>query len=230
MRKGQPENRVALVQLATLDTVILLHIHHMTQFPSQLAKLLDSPFWIKAGVGIQYDCKKLYRDYGVSVRNCVELSLLARTVDNARWKGKYTEPIGLARLVDTYEQATLSKGKIQRSNWEWNLNGLQQEYAANDAHAGYVLYSRLVSTAQAMDPVPLPTYYSFSFVGGLLCDVSGLNLWQAHNPRYDPGPPPPPKKPKNPNKDNQERPDLAPVNSKAGSDLTLESHTAQVVS
>lgn len=81
-----------------------------------------------------------------------------------------------------------------------------------------------------MDPVPLPTYYSFSFVGGLLCDVSGLNLWQAHNPRYDPGPPPPPKKPKNPNKDNQERPDLAPVNSKAGSDLTLESHTAQVVS
>lgn len=73
------------------------------------------------------DCKKLYRDYGVSVRNCVELSLLARTVDNARWKGKYTEPIGLARLVDTYEQATLSKGKIQRSNWEWNLNGLQQE-------------------------------------------------------------------------------------------------------
>lgn len=31
IRKGQPENRVALVQLATADTVILLHIHLMTR-------------------------------------------------------------------------------------------------------------------------------------------------------------------------------------------------------
>jgi len=30
-RKGQPENRVALVQLATANTVILLHIHFMTR-------------------------------------------------------------------------------------------------------------------------------------------------------------------------------------------------------
>ena len=30
-RKGQPENRVALVQLATADTVILLHVHFMTR-------------------------------------------------------------------------------------------------------------------------------------------------------------------------------------------------------
>ena len=68
-RKGQQENRVALVQLATADTVILLHIYHMTrtclrvwrcllsdtpsEFPSQLAKLLSSPSWIKAGVNIQ---------------------------------------------------------------------------------------------------------------------------------------------------------------------------------
>ncbi|KAF8559334.1 ribonuclease H-like protein [Imleria badia] len=206
-RKGQPENRVALVQLATADTVILLHIHHMTQFPSRLAELLNSTSWIKAGVSIQYDCVKLYRDYGVSVRNCVELSLLARTVDNARWKGRYTDPLGLARLVETYEQTTLLKGKIQRSNWEQHLTTLQQDYAANDAHAGYVIYSRLLDMAQAMDPIPLPTYYSFSLVGGLLHDSSGLCPWQAHNPHYDPGPPPPPK----PKKDSQERPHLGPV-------------------
>lgn len=30
-RKGMPENPVALVQLATADTVILLHIHLMTR-------------------------------------------------------------------------------------------------------------------------------------------------------------------------------------------------------
>lgn len=64
--------------------------------------------------------------------------------------------------------------------------------------------------AQAMDPVPLPTYYSFSLVGGHLRDSSGIFPWQAHNPGYDPGPPPPPKT-KDLDKDNQERPDLAPV-------------------
>ena len=73
------------------------------------------------------DCEKLYRNYGVSVRNCVELSLLARTVDNARWKGKYTNKIGLARLVETYEGAALLKGKTRCSNWEDCLNDLQQE-------------------------------------------------------------------------------------------------------
>ncbi|KAG9314586.1 ribonuclease H-like domain-containing protein [Chiua virens] len=214
-RKGQPENRVALVQLSTANTVILLHIHFMSHFPSQLAELLGSPSWIKAGVNIQYDCAKLYRDYGISVRNCVELSLLARTVDNARWKGKYTTLLGLARLVETYEQAILTKGKVQRSNWEQFLNIPQREYAANDAHAGYVVYFRLFSMARAMDPVPLSTYYSFSLVDGYLRDSSGIFTWQAHNPYYDPGPPPPPK-PKKPDQDNQDqgsqdRPDPTPV-------------------
>ncbi|KAG8220028.1 ribonuclease H-like domain-containing protein [Butyriboletus roseoflavus] len=214
-RKGQPENRVALVQLATADTVILLHIHHMTrtplshspsEFPFQLAELLSSPYWIKAGVSIQYDCAKLYRDFGLSVRNCVELSLLARTVDNARWKGKYTNQLGLARLVETYEQATLLKGRVQRSDWELPLNIFQLEYAANDAHAGYIICSRLLNMAKAMDPVPLPSYYSFSLIGGHLRDTTGMFPWQAHNPDYDPGPPPPPK-PKR-----LDKPDLAPVN------------------
>lgn len=155
------------------------------------------------------DCRKIYRDYGVSVRNCVELALLARTVDNARWKGPYTRQLGLARLVETYEHATLPKGGVQRSNWEQPLNpsqctctsvcstrSLAHSFlpdAANDAHAGYAIYSRLHSMAQAMDPVPLPTYYSFSLVEGHLRDSSGILPWQAHNPHYDPGPPPPPK-------------------------------------
>lgn len=159
--KGQPENRVALVQLATADTVILLHIHHMTRtcfplapyFPLTLFQNFQSNWRSYStrpsgsrqasasnvrnhleGMASTYslhissgDCEKLWRDYGVSVRNCVELSLLARTVDNARWKGSYTNPLGLARLVETYEQATLLKGKIQRSNWERYLTVLQQE-------------------------------------------------------------------------------------------------------
>ena len=72
------------------------------------------------------DVQKLWRDYSVSVRNCVDLSLLARTVDNARWKGKYSQPIALARLCEAYEELTLHKGKITRSNWERELTEAQQ--------------------------------------------------------------------------------------------------------
>lgn len=72
------------------------------------------------------DVQKLWRDYRVSVRNCVDLSLLARTVDNARWKGKYSQPIALARLCEAYEELTLQKGKITRSNWERELTEAQQ--------------------------------------------------------------------------------------------------------
>jgi hypothetical protein len=48
-------------------------------------------------------------------------------VDNEQWKGKYSNPLGLARLVDAYENRQLPKGKIVRSNWESVLNSAQQE-------------------------------------------------------------------------------------------------------
>lgn len=60
------------------------------------------------------------------MKGCIDLSLLARSVDS-RWKGKYTNPIGLANLVATYEFLALGKGKITRSNWEAELSFSQQE-------------------------------------------------------------------------------------------------------
>lgn len=75
---------------------------------------------------ISDDCKKLYRDWRVQVRNCLDLSLLARCVDNARWKGKYTNPIGLSHLLEIYEKFSLPKGRVQRSNWENELDDRQQ--------------------------------------------------------------------------------------------------------
>lgn len=72
------------------------------------------------------DCKKLWRDHRVSVRNCVDLALLARSVDT-RWKGPYSGGIGLSRLVETYLGQKLIKGREQTSNWEAELSTKQQE-------------------------------------------------------------------------------------------------------
>lgn len=75
------------------------------------------------------DCKKLWKDHRVSVRNCVDLALLARCVDE-RWKGPYAAGIGLSRLVDTYLGRKLAKGRTQTSNWEAELTTQQQECEA----------------------------------------------------------------------------------------------------
>lgn len=126
---AEPENPVALVQLAASHVILLLHISAMGSFPSALVALLADPRVVKTGVGIQGDINKLYQDWNIEIaRNCVELSLLARSVDNDTWKGKYTNPIGLARLVKHYLKKRLQKGKITVSNWEAHpLDAMQIE-------------------------------------------------------------------------------------------------------
>lgn len=76
------------------------------------------------------DCKKLWKDHRVSVNNCVDLALLARSVDE-QWKGPYKAGIGLSRLVKVYLGRHLPKGEIQRSNWETELSARQQECELN---------------------------------------------------------------------------------------------------
>jgi hypothetical protein len=67
--------------------------------------------------------------------------------------------------------------------------------AANDAHAGYVIYMTLMSMMPPLVPQPHVKCYAFGSVSGRLCDPSG-STWQPLNPDYDPGPPPPPRKPR----------------------------------
>ncbi|KAF4623692.1 hypothetical protein D9613_001654 [Agrocybe pediades] len=194
--KGAPENPVALVQLSNSDVIFLLQITQMQEFPEKLKEILLNPLIIKAGVSIQNDAKKLYNDYQVSICNCVELSFLARTVDNDIWKGRYSSPLGLARLIAKYEDRLLPKGKVTRSNWEAFLNQRQIEYAAVDAHAGYVLFKKLEAMIDVAYP-PESDWYTFNYVSGNFMNSNG-RAWSPQNPRYDPGPPPPPPVPREP--------------------------------
>ncbi|KAH8086648.1 ribonuclease H-like domain-containing protein [Cristinia sonorae] len=195
--KGQKENPVAVVQLASADRILLIQVSAMHTFPVKLREVLEDPAIVKAGVSILNDTKKLWHDYGVNVSNCVDLGLLARTVDNPHWKGKYSWPIGLSRLCEVYFGQSLAKGKVQRSNWESLLSAKQQEYAANDCHSGWALYQHLSAMIPVMTELPLPSFYSFDLTNGMafqpstsLIPVSTRVLWNPHNPFYDPGPPP----------------------------------------
>ena len=68
--------------------------------------------------------------------------------------------------------------------------------AANDCHAGLVLYNRLAEMAAAMSPVPHRVWYSFDTISGMLYQPSSGVVWHPFNPYYDPGPPPPPRLPR----------------------------------
>ncbi|KAK0505965.1 ribonuclease H-like domain-containing protein [Armillaria luteobubalina] len=214
--RGGRENPVALVQIATQTEVFLFQLSAMFAIPPSLKRLLENSSVIKVGVD---DAKKLYKDHRLSVRSCVDLSMFARSVDNASWKGPFKNPIGLARLVSTYLGFALSKGSITRSNWEAHpLSSSQLRYAANDAHAGYAVYSHLRALDLERETPVKQSYYSFDAIRGrLYCiptpipeqtpsshdDLWGLsttylNEWFPRNPEYDPGPPPPPKTPKTP--------------------------------
>ncbi|KAH8120578.1 ribonuclease H-like domain-containing protein [Phellopilus nigrolimitatus] len=180
---GSPKHPVALVQIATPETILLLQVSAMKMFPSKLIDFLDDENIIKAGVNILGDCQNLYRDFAVSTRSCVELSYLARCVDGTRWPGAYKQLIGLARLVNAYESRSLPKGKTQLSNWEANLTAIQQQYAANDAHSGFVLCTGLLERARDIELES--SYYTFNVISGAALCPDG-SPWQRINPNPEP--------------------------------------------
>ncbi|KAL4244572.1 hypothetical protein ABKN59_009943 [Abortiporus biennis] len=194
--KGERENPVALIQLASRDVILLIHLAHIQEIPRTLVEVLQDHRFLKVGAGIQGDCKKLWKDWSLAVHNCVDLSLLARSVDNDRWKGSYSNPIGLARMCEMYVEMTLTKGRITTSNWEMSLTQPQIAYAANDSHSGLSIYLALMELALKLTTPLEPAYYSFDSSHGIHYHPQSTELWRPHNPYYDPGPPPPPKEPK----------------------------------
>ncbi|CAE6432427.1 unnamed protein product [Rhizoctonia solani] len=162
--RGMPEAPIALLQLARPDQIFLIQLTAMRKFPQVLRDILEDYEIIKAGVGIEGDAKKLWRDYGVSLLGAVELSKLARVSDPSRWAD--TSPsqlIGLARLVAIYWSHRMIKAyKVKLSNWEQILDPKQIEYAASDALAGVIIYQHLLG----LDPGALPRDYTSNYIGG----------------------------------------------------------------
>ncbi|KAK7468636.1 hypothetical protein VKT23_003141 [Stygiomarasmius scandens] len=135
------------------------------------------------------------------------------------FKGRYRDPIGLARLVKAYHNRELTKGKITRSNWEAPLSRQQIEYAAEDARAGYTVYEHLLALFFTLpeDKRPKRRYYAFDCIQGELYlpldpdsreplghhTVTRVSLvkWSMQNPEYDAGPMPVKKKKEDNSKD-----------------------------
>ena len=125
---------IALLQLATRETVYLIRLNHLG-FPEELRDLLASPDSQKVGVAIRYDIKGLQQLGSFMPQGFVELSQLARQL------GIVT--CGLRNLAGIFLNVRISK-KAQLSNWEQEeLTESQQNYAATDAWISREIYGFL---------------------------------------------------------------------------------------
>jgi len=126
--------KVALIQLATADTVYLIQIQK-TGLSERFTTILSNPNIIKAGVAIRDDIKGLQKYRHFTAEGFVDLSLVARE------KGIGVESV--KKMTALLLGFRISKS-AQTSNWETpTLTEKQIEYAATDAWVCLEIYKKL---------------------------------------------------------------------------------------
>ena len=132
-RKG-PNNRIALLQLATDDNAFLFRINK-TKLPHALIRILSDPDLIKVGAAIHDDIKGLQKYSDFVPAGFIELQNYVSDFG--------IENNGLRKLSGIVLNFRISK-RYQVSNWEnKKLSEGQIQYAATDAWVSYKVYSVL---------------------------------------------------------------------------------------
>jgi len=146
--RGQKENKISLLQIASDSVIILIRMHKLRHFPSELTTFLGDRHVLKVGVGIYGDCDKLRRDYLLVMRGCVELNHIFQALPIER---KDDNLVSLKRLSEMFiGREKMSKStykKITLSNWEApQLSAKQISYAARDAMDGFEILHAFAET------------------------------------------------------------------------------------
>jgi len=152
--KGINPNPVALMQIACEKLIILVQIHKLKNVKqafamSGLSQLLKDRSIAKVGVGIQGDVDKMFADHRVVIKQCIDLNQLYCYAYAIR--DPYFKQISLKRLFKAVcgAEMTYKTTEIACSNWETKeLTKRQILYAADDAYAGYCIYSKLYKKKQ----------------------------------------------------------------------------------
>ncbi|KAG8948399.1 hypothetical protein FRC04_009769 [Tulasnella sp. 424] len=140
--------KTSMIQVSDEHTILLIHISRMETFPTKLKELIESPNIVKTGFWIANDCGKLIADLAISPKMCIELHGIAKKVDQAKLEkfGLFDNgTMNFAKMIRLYLEKELAKpNEVRISDWSEDLTEEHLEYAANDAHAGLVLYKALI--------------------------------------------------------------------------------------
>ncbi|KAI3826619.1 hypothetical protein L1987_00668 [Smallanthus sonchifolius] len=139
-KKGVGQSKAAFLQIcADVARCHVMHIIH-SGFPQNLKSLLGDSRFLKVGVGIAGDARKVFNDHNVSVDALEDLSRLPN-----KKLGGVPKMLGLSSLTEKLTcKQVLKPSKIRLGNWEANpLSTEQLKYAATDAFVSWHLFEVL---------------------------------------------------------------------------------------
>lgn len=130
---------LAIIQIATPDTVYIFHIDHLRDYGviRFLNNILANPSIIKVGFGLKSDRSEL-REYGISLNGVVDLVGVFRALGRR-------ETMGAKQAIALMFAKQLQKSKkVTTSNWKaLPLTEHQIRYAGEDAAAPLACFEML---------------------------------------------------------------------------------------
>jgi len=137
-------NKVALVQLATSSSVILVQLNRFQSFPKTLAQMISHDLVHKVGVGVLEDLKLLKRDYDVNFSETA-FTDLNKAVKKLLHNDTSKNQLGLQTLAKELLGVEVPKPKrVRLGNWEnVELTHEQICYAAYDAVLSYDIHKAI---------------------------------------------------------------------------------------
>jgi len=121
-----PRRKIALIQIASMDVCVLVHVHKMGQVPIKLQQLLEDDTVLKVGTQVAGDLQMIEQDFGFRPCGFVDNKVLAEVFQYER--------VGLKNMAAEFGMHITKSRKVQCSNWEeFPLSSEQVAYAAMDA-------------------------------------------------------------------------------------------------
>ncbi|KAJ7290801.1 ribonuclease H-like domain-containing protein [Mycena rebaudengoi] len=184
---------ICTVQIAHRDCMLVMDIKRMkgkhflpdhipsrtktslfTAFPNQLKRILGSRSIKKALVNVLTDGKTFFEDFGIDMRNMVELGLLVKFTHPERYREDGFKSVELA--LDTYVADVLGlylDKKLRSTKWNKAapLTAEEIEYAAMDAQATLEVYEAIVDVTRAKEMelgrLISDDWYTMDFIQGV---------------------------------------------------------------
>ena len=137
-KKGEANNGVCLIQLATKEKCYLIQIKQIKNL-KPLIDFLENEKIIKIGTGLKGDNVALFRQFNLRVKSMIDLEDIFKKLPSKN-------QIGAKKAASIILNEKLQKSKnISRSNWEnEELTSGQIKYASEDATVVYDVMSEIL--------------------------------------------------------------------------------------
>ena len=137
-KKGQADNGICLIQLATKNKCYLIQIKQITNL-KPLIDFLEDDKIIKIGTGLKGDNNALFRQFNLRAKSMIDLEDIFKNLSSKN-------QTGAKKAASIILNKKLQKSKnISRSNWEnKELTSGQIKYATEDATVVYDVMSEIL--------------------------------------------------------------------------------------